>query len=68
MKHETNTDMIDNVSQQKKSKTSHVSNTISTNIKEEPNVVFSNEISSASNMTTIAPTIMQPKKEKPTAK
>ncbi len=68
MKHETNIDMVDNVSQQKKSKTSHVSNTISTNIKEEPNVVFSNEISSASNMTTVAPMIMQPKKEKPTAK
>jgi hypothetical protein len=38
------------------------------NIKEEPNVVFSNEISSTDNMATVAPMMVQPKKEKPTAK
>ncbi len=72
IKHETNTDIIDNGTQQKKSKTSHVHKqeptTISMNIKEEPNVVFSNEISSTDNMATVAPMMVQPKKEKPTAK
>ena len=64
--------MIDNSTQQKKSKTSHVyrqePNTYSINIKEEPNVVFPNEVSSTSNMATVAPMVVQPKKEKPTAK
>jgi len=72
IKHETNTDIIDNITQQKKNKTSHASKqestTVSINIKDEPNAVFPNELPYAGNMATIAPMIVQPKKEKPTAK
>jgi hypothetical protein len=64
--------MIDNGTQQKKSKTSHVykqePTTMSINIKDEPNAVSPNEIPYAGNMATITPMIVQPKKEKPTAK
>ena len=69
--------MLDNSTiQQKKSKTSHVYKqepaitSTSTNIKLEPdnfsNVV--NDFSFHGNMATVAPMIVQPKKEKPTAK
>jgi len=83
IKHEINTDMIDNLTavnstQQKKSKTSHVYKQepaiVSTliSIKDEPNimsdVVSSNEKSCPGNMATVTPMIVQPKKEKPTAK
>jgi hypothetical protein len=72
IKHEINTDNIDNIIQQKKSKTSHASKqeptTVSINIKDESNVVFNNELPYASNMATVPPMIVQPKKEKPTAK
>jgi hypothetical protein len=77
IKHEPNTDMSDNSSTQpKKSKTSHVYKqepaivSTSMNIKIEPDTFSNviNDIPFPGNMATVAPMIVQPKKEKPTAK
>ena len=83
IKHESNPDMFDNSTTgtntpQKKSKISHVykqePTIVSTfnHIKTEPQTMSNfhspNERPAAENMATVAPMIVQPKKEKPTAK